>query len=525
MAADQSKPFFPVGSTHPPRNPKALTPESKYWRSFRNSPLSTDLVLPVTSLEFSPAAPHDLAVSVSASVRLYGGSSLEPKPFSLTSFSDVAYSPSFRCDGKLLAAGGKSGVVQVFKTDKAGHAIRTLKAHTRPVSVVRYPRILDKLHLFSAGDDALLTYWDVPTEAPLQTYEGAHKEYIRAGSGSPVNCEVFATGSYDGSVKLWDVRVDSSDPVLNLYHGGSVASVLFLPSGGLIATAGGNSIKIWDVIGGGRLIHTMNSHNKTVTSMCLGNIGDENLGESRILSVSSDGYLKCFDFASFKVTHSMRYPGELLSVGFSPSGLVRVVGTSKGTIFIGKKKKKKEIDETGTVSEFGFVPEPQKKVLRPTNYRYFRRGQNEKPLESDYVLKRTPKVKLAEHDKLLKKFRHKEALLSALNRKNPNNTVAVMEELVARKKLLKCVANLDIDELGLLLGFLHRCATMPRYARFLMGLTKRVFELRGEDVLSSEELRCHVRNLKRMVAEEIKIQHSLQEIQGMISPLLAIAGR
>ena len=183
--------------------------------------------------------------------------------------------------------------MQVFKLDKAGHAIRRLRAHSRPVHVVRYPRISDKLHLFSAGDDALLTYWDVPSETQLLTIPGAHKDYIRAGSTSPVSSEVIATGSYDHSVKVWDVRVsNNSSIVLNFDHGDPVESVLFLPSGGLIATAGGNCVKIWDVIGGGRLIHTMNHHNKTVTSMCLGRIGDENSGESRILSVSIDGYLK-----------------------------------------------------------------------------------------------------------------------------------------------------------------------------------------------------------------------------------------
>ncbi|ONK56326.1 uncharacterized protein A4U43_C10F6860 [Asparagus officinalis] len=527
MAADTSKPFFPVESRHRPRQPKTLTPKSRFWRSFKSAPLSNNLILPVTSIEFSPLAPHDLAFSVSASIHLYSGSSLTPKSFSpLGSFSDVAYSPSFRCDGQLLAAGGESGLVQVFKLDKAGHAIRRLRAHSRPVHVVRYPRILDKLHLFSGGDDAFLTYWDVPSETQLLTVPGAHKDYIRAGSTSPISSEVIATGSYDHSIKVWDVRVsNSSSPVINFDHGHPVESVLFLPSGGLIATAGGNSVKIWDVIGGGRLIHTLDSHNKTVTSMCLGKIGTENGGESRIMSVSIDGYLKCFDFAALKVTHSMRYPAQLLSVGFSPSGIARVVGTSNGNVYIGKKKKKDD-EKMEIVDDFSaFRPEPKEKVLRPTNFRYFHRGQNEKALQSDFVVKKPAKVKLAEHDKLLKKFRHKDALVSALNGKNPSGIVAVMEELVARKKLVKCVVNLDVDELGLLLGFLHRNATLPRYARFLMGLAKKVIELRSEDLQSSEELRVHVRNLKRMVAEEIKIQRSLQEIQGMISPLLAIAGR
>ncbi|XP_008792521.2 protein SLOW WALKER 1 [Phoenix dactylifera] len=539
MAADPSKPLFPVESSHhpkpPSRKPQTLTAESKFWRSFKNSELASGLILPVTALEFSPVPPHDLAAASSAAVYLFDGATLSPKPFSpLSSFSDVAYSPSFRCDGALLAAGGESGIVQVFRLDRAGHALRRLRAHARPVRLVRYPRVADKLHIFSGGDDALLSYWDVPSETQVLSFPGAHHDYIRAGSPSPVSSEVIATGSYDHTVKVWDVRVSSNaNPVLGFSHGAPVESVLFLPSGGLLATAGGNCVKIWDVIGGGRLVHTVEGHNKTVTAMCLGRMRNNESsgrggGESRLMSVSIDGYLKIFDFAAYKITHSMRYPAQLLSVGFSPSGLARVVGTSNGTIYMGKKKmKEKEGDIFGAkvVSEFDtFAPGPVKHVLRP-NFRYFRRGQNEKPQETDYIVKRAAKVKLAEYDKLLKEFRHKDALVAALNQKNPNSIVAVMEELVARKKLLKSVVNLDTDELRLLLGFLHKYATMPRYARFLMGLAKRVLELRAEDIRSKDELKGYVRNLKRMIAEEIKIQHSLQEIQGMISPLLVIAGR
>jgi U3 small nucleolar RNA-associated protein 15 len=138
---------------------------------------------------------------------------------------------------------------------------------------------------------------------------------------------------------------------------------------------------------------------------------------------------------------------------------------------------------------------------------------------------RPKKVKLSEHDKLLKKFRHKEALVSVLSGKNPENVVAVMEEMVARRKLLKCVVNLDEEELGLLLGFLHKHSTMPRHSGLLMGLTKKVLEMRADDIRASDALKSHIRNLKRSVEEEIRIQHSLQEIQGIISPLLRIAGR
>jgi U3 small nucleolar RNA-associated protein 15 len=112
-----------------------------------------------------------------------------------------------------------------------------------------------------------------------------------------------------------------------------------------------------------------------------------------------------------------------------------------------------------------------------------------------------------------------------LGSKNPENVVAVMEELVARRKLLKCVDNFDNEELGLLLLFLHKYSAVPRYSGFLMGLTKKVIEMRVEDIRGSEALNDQIRNLKRSVEEEIRIQQSLLEIQGIISPLLRIAGR
>eukprot|EP00494_Astrolonche_serrata_P016366 UN16530 len=111
---------------------------------------------------------------------------------------------------------------------------------------------------------------------------------------------------------------------------------------------------------------------------------------------------------------------------------------------------------------------PEKQALKPSYYRYFLRGQNEKAKQGDFVISRPKKAKFAEHDKLLRKFRHKDALVSALAKNNPRSVVAVMEELVARRKLVRCIGNLDVAELGLLLDFLHRNATLPRYARLLL---------------------------------------------------------
>ncbi|KAF6175654.1 hypothetical protein GIB67_022656 [Kingdonia uniflora] len=540
--ADERITTFPVKPKLKPNSKKlSSTPESKYWRSFKtqkisnqNNPITT---FPITSIEFSPISPHYFAATFSASVTLYSSQTFDPIS-KISSFSDFAYSATFRSDGKLLAAGGESGIVQIFdiktqekKEIKSRSSIRKLKGHTRPVHVVRYPSF-DKLHLFSGGDDALVKFWDVASETQVMEFHG-HKDYVRSGCASPISSDMFATGSYDHTVNVWDSRVASRESVIKFDHGHPIEDVVFLPSGSLIATAGGNSVKIWDVISGGKLVCTMDSHVKTVTSICVGRGGSGNSNreefesdKSRLLSVSLDGFMKVFDYSTLKVTHSMRFPLPLLSIAFSPDCSTRVIGTSNGVLYAGKRLKKSTVEDNKLDQwSFGSANEPQKRVLRPSNFRYFQRGQSEKPSEEDYVVKRSKKVKTAEHDKLLRKFRHKEALVSALNVKNPATVVAVMEELVARKKLLKCVENLDIKEFGVLLEFLHKYSTMPIYSGFLIALAKRVLQLRTEDVRSSDVLMGHARNLKRSIEEEIRIQQSLQEIHGIVSPLLRIAGR
>ena len=66
---------------------------------------------------------------------------------------------------------------------------------------------------------------------------------------------------------------------------------------------------------------------------------------------------------------------------------------------------------------------------------------------------------------------------------------------------------------------------MPRYANMLIKLAQKVVESKIDDINGSEELKGHIQNLKRSINEEIRIQQSLQELQGIISPMLKIAGR
>jgi len=59
-----------------------------------------------------------------------------------------------------------------------------------------------------------------------------------------------------------------------------------------VRVVGDNSVKIWDVLSGGRLLMSVNSHHKTVTSLCFC------MNYTRLVSASLDRFvlanLQCF---------------------------------------------------------------------------------------------------------------------------------------------------------------------------------------------------------------------------------------
>jgi len=87
---------------------------------------------------------------VARQVLLYNGRTQQLER-QITRFKDIAYSGCYRIDGRLVVAGGETGVVQLFDTGSR-NVLRQFKGHQRPVHVARFSP--DKLHVLSGGDDA-----------------------------------------------------------------------------------------------------------------------------------------------------------------------------------------------------------------------------------------------------------------------------------------------------------------------------------------------------------------------------------
>lgn len=121
--------------------------------------------------------------------------------------------------------------------------------------------------------------------------------------------------------------------VMTLDHGRPVSAVLALPGGAAIASAGGNVITIWDVLAGGKLVHTFSNHQKvaspcipavvlvlidtpalvlqSITALCLDGTG------TRLLSASLDCHVKVYDLQSYDVVFGVKYPAPILSLAIA----------------------------------------------------------------------------------------------------------------------------------------------------------------------------------------------------------------
>ena len=212
------------------RRPGATTGDALLWRRFQQPLIFRHKAAP-THVEFSPLTPHDFCVASSLQVDIFS-SRTHAIYRTLTRFKDVVRCATYRPDGKMLAAGDEQGLTQLFDLNSRA-VMRTFRGHERAVRVARFSA--DGAHLFTGSDDARAIHWDVASEAQLSVLQG-HTDYVRCGAlSTTAPSQLLLTGSYDHTVRLWDVN--SGKCVQTLQHEAPVEDVALLPGGGMVLSA------------------------------------------------------------------------------------------------------------------------------------------------------------------------------------------------------------------------------------------------------------------------------------------------
>ncbi|XP_029019692.1 U3 small nucleolar RNA-associated protein 15 homolog [Betta splendens] len=493
--------FRPTKIQAYPKLGEKVTQDTLFWKNYK-APIQIKEFGAITNIDFSPVAPHNFAVTAFTRIHIYSQLSQEPvKTF--TRFKDTAYCGRFRSDGQLLVAGCEDSVVRLF--DVNGRvALRKFTGHTKAVHVTDFTS--DRYQILTGSDDYSCRLWDIPNAADLNTYR-EHTDYIRCGVTSKLNRDLFITGSYDHAVKLFDARMEKS--VMTMDHGQPVESLLLYPSEGLLASAGGRFVKVWDLLKGGQPLVSLKNHHKTVTSLCLSSNGQ------KLLSASLDRHVKVYSATNFKVVHNFDYAASILSMALAPNDNSIVVGMTNSILSIKHRKGPEESKE---------VPDQQKR--RPS-YRVFMKGKNYFPKQDDYLVSRPVKQHLAKYDKQLKKFCVSKALDTALEtwlrHKKPEITVAVIKELNRRGTLKNALAGRDEQGVSHLLSFLIGNVVDPRFSPVLVPAAEMILDIYQSIIGQSPIVDRQLQRLQELLEKEIDFQQGLLEVLGMLDTMFASA--
>ncbi len=193
------------------------------------------------------------------------------RTFSL-SMDSAVLSLSFSPDGLRLASGLRSGLVQVWDAS-SGTLFLTLNSHTKAVQTVAFSP--EGRWLASGSWDGTVRIWDAvgngPSPAssegvgPVMVLEG-HSDWVWSVAFSP-NGRWLASGSADGTIRIWDTASWTLHTKMDLRKGVRVYSVAFSPDGTRLALGtDSNKPQILDTASWTRVM-TLDGHTSLVHSV------------------------------------------------------------------------------------------------------------------------------------------------------------------------------------------------------------------------------------------------------------------
>ena len=153
---------------------------------------------------------------------------------------DATWAVAVSRTGQYWAAGSRQGNVRVWK--EGGRRLHLVwPAHTNVVYAPAFSP--DERTLATGSWDGTVKLWDLDNGALLWT--GWHTKGINCVAFSP-DGSMLASGSHDETVRLWNSQ--SGTNLQTLAHSAQVFEVAWSPDGGLLASGDfEGSVRLWEV--------------------------------------------------------------------------------------------------------------------------------------------------------------------------------------------------------------------------------------------------------------------------------------
>jgi WD40 repeat protein/serine/threonine protein kinase len=193
----------------------------------------------------------------------------------------------------------------------------TLSGHSGGINTLAFHP--DGKQIATGSYDGTVKLWDATSGQPLFTFPGRTTEVIRVAY-SPDGKRVAAANGFDRTVNVWDIA--NRQVVFRLVgHTADVYGLAFSPDGKRIATASfDKTIVVWDATTGKQLF-TLLGHTAEIYVLAYSPDG------KRIATASKDGTVRVWDLATRREAFpSLRHVGPIDGVTFSRDGTLLASG-------------------------------------------------------------------------------------------------------------------------------------------------------------------------------------------------------
>lgn len=268
-------------------------------------------VNPITHVAFSPDGAYLVSTSSDRTARIWGTAGIGAGRLAavLAGHSDSVLTASFSPDGKTVATGSSDGTARLW--DAQIEQVLKPVAHEEnkvlAARIVAPNRLVDvtpkgaRVRALPDGRELALVAIQPPANV----------------ASAPPDGSIVAAAAGDGALGLYPL---DGSRAFSLALGVRADALGFSADGRLLAAAGHNRAKIWNVTGRNLVAQTQRSG--SVTSLAF--------GRSRIATGSVDGTIRIWD-ESWKLLRSFRdHASPILDVRFDPTGK-RLVTSSAGS--------------------------------------------------------------------------------------------------------------------------------------------------------------------------------------------------
>ncbi|KCV71685.1 hypothetical protein H696_01109 [Fonticula alba] len=207
-----------------------------------------------------------------------------------------------RAGGDLLLTGSKDKTARLWElnAETGEFAPRaTLVGHTDAITAVAFGR-RSRGFALTASEDRTVKCWDIASGASTAAARYtviAHAKDINTLAVAP-NDRLFATGSQDKQIKVWETETGALSTVFTGHKRG-IWSVDFSPTERVLASASGDkTIRIWS-LEDGSCLKTLEGHTNSVLRVCFLSAG------LQVASAGSDGLVKLWTLRTSECVATM----------------------------------------------------------------------------------------------------------------------------------------------------------------------------------------------------------------------------